>query len=558
MSCLLPVWKTCGAPTSVWMDSCGNSTIKRRASAVTKSWDDEATDDLLVHMVKETIARVKQDDPAKGDWSLQGDELNVWVDASSQAIGVLLEKNGVAIEDACWLRPPNDAAHINLAELDVVMKGINLALQWKVRKLCIHTDSQCVYPWILDILTGKARVRTKAASEMLIRWRLETIRKLVTEYNLSVDAVLVTSNSNLADRLTRVPQRWYDVMKKQAGPVPLLCAASVEAADKIREIHHNSGHPGVRRICYFVQLTNPSVSKSAVRAVVKECQTYQSIDPTPARWRMGWLGTDTTWSWLSMDITHYGSQHFLTLTDCGPTRFAIWRPLVRQDSSSVIRELESIFYERGPPEEILTDNDTAFCSMEFRRFVEEWGIRLRHRCAYVPSGNSIAERCYQSVKRIVARKVCTIVEAVCRYNATPKDAVTAASAPANAIHCYRVRIKGINARLPDRQGTRGPYKLGDTVWVKHPNSRCTTSFRRGRITGIVSEQAMLVDGTPYHVRDVQPALNTNPLASSDSGESSNDKLWIRPMPREPDGPTANPNTDADSSNATSESSDEEV
>ena len=127
-------------------------TIKRRASVVTvtKGWDDETTDDLLVRMVKETIARVKQDDPAKGDWCVQGDELNVWVDASSLAISVLLEKNGAAIEDACWLRPTNDAAHINLAELDAVMKGINLALQWRVRKLRIHTDSLCVYHWISD------------------------------------------------------------------------------------------------------------------------------------------------------------------------------------------------------------------------------------------------------------------------------------------------------------------------------------------------------------------------------------------------------------------------
>ena len=69
---------------------------------------------------------------------------------------------------------------------------------------------------------------------------------------------------------------------------------------------------------------------------------------------------------------------------------------------------------------------------------------------------------------------------------------------------------------------------------------------------------MLVDGTPRHVRDVQPALNTNPLASSGSGESSNDELWIRPTPCEPDGPTANTDADADSSDATSESSDEEV
>ena len=151
-----------------------------------------------------------------------------------------------------------------------------------------------------------------------------------------------------------------------------------------------------------------------------------------------------------------------------------------------------------------------------------------------------------------------IAEAVYRYNATPKDAVTAASAPTNAIHRYRVRINALDARLPDRQGTRGPYKLGDTVWVKPPNSWCTTRFRRGQITSIVSEQAVLVNGTPRHVRDIRPALNTNPLASNGSGESSNDELWIRPMPRLPDDLTANPDADADSSDGTSESSDEEV
>ena len=118
-------------------------------------------------------------------------------------------------------------------------------------------------------------------------------------------------------------------------------------------------------------------------------------------------------------------------------------------------ELESIFYERGPPEEILTDNDTAFCSMGFRRFVDEWGIRLKHQCAYVPSGNGIAERFHRSVKRIAARKACTIAEAVYRYNAIPKDAVTAASAPTNAIHRYRVCIKGIDACLPNRREQEG-------------------------------------------------------------------------------------------------------
>ena len=86
----------------------------------------------------------------------------------SGLIGVLLEKKGAVIEDTCWLWPMNDAAHINLAELDPVLKGINLALQWGVKVLHVRTDSLCVYHWVSDTLSGKARVRTKAASEMLI------------------------------------------------------------------------------------------------------------------------------------------------------------------------------------------------------------------------------------------------------------------------------------------------------------------------------------------------------------------------------------------------------
>ena len=49
--------------------------------------------------------------------------MNVWVDASFLAIGILLEKNGAVTEDTCWLQPMNDAAHINQAEMDAVLKG---------------------------------------------------------------------------------------------------------------------------------------------------------------------------------------------------------------------------------------------------------------------------------------------------------------------------------------------------------------------------------------------------------------------------------------------------
>ena len=71
------------------------------------------------------------------------------------------------------LASSNDAQHIiDLAELDATVKGLNLAFQWKARTVHLHTDSVSVYYWLTDALTGRARVRTKAASKILVRRKL--------------------------------------------------------------------------------------------------------------------------------------------------------------------------------------------------------------------------------------------------------------------------------------------------------------------------------------------------------------------------------------------------
>ena len=293
------VFSLCGKlvghfPVCGWLRAA-TGVLKRRANAVTRGWDDEATDPPLRKMVAETVAGVAKEDPARGDWCVNGREIDVWVDASSLAIGVLLEQDGAALEDACWMRPVDDVQHINLAELDAVLKGINLALQWNAKVLHLRTDSLCVYHWMSDTLTGKARVRTKAASEMLIRRRLSTIRELVTEYELSVDVKLVTSECNLADRLTRVPQRWFKSLKEEAEPEPTTCAASIQELDpaQILAIHGRSGHPGVKRTTYFVRKVCLSTSKAAVRSAIRGCAECQSIDPAPIRWKNGTLAE--TW-----------------------------------------------------------------------------------------------------------------------------------------------------------------------------------------------------------------------------------------------------------------------
>ena len=176
--------------------------IKWRASDVTAGWDDKIDNAPLNTMIKEVLTRVHKEDPARGRWCVDGQALSVWVDTSSLTTSVSLV---YVVEDACWLRPAKDSQHINLTELDAIIKGINLAIPWKTTTVHLFTDSACVHKWILDTLTGKTRVRTKAASEMLIRWRLDTIIKLVKEYALLMNVSLVKSSQNKADQLTRVP-----------------------------------------------------------------------------------------------------------------------------------------------------------------------------------------------------------------------------------------------------------------------------------------------------------------------------------------------------------------
>ena len=126
--------------------------LKRRESLVMKGWDNETRDALLQCKVSETVGSVQWDDPPRGDWCIDSQELNVWVNVSR----VALEGHETVLEDAYWLQPENNAQHINLIALDTVLKGINLALQWQSKVLHMKTNSVCVYIWVSNTLTGRA------------------------------------------------------------------------------------------------------------------------------------------------------------------------------------------------------------------------------------------------------------------------------------------------------------------------------------------------------------------------------------------------------------------
>ncbi|KRY45013.1 hypothetical protein T03_3940 [Trichinella britovi] len=122
--------------------------------------------------------------------------------------------------------------------------------------------------------------------------------------------------------------------------------------------------------------------------------------------------------------------------------------------------------KRGAQQELLTDNDTVFRGRNFTEFVARWGVRVRYPCAYAPSGNGIAERCHRSVKVIAARKNCTVEEAVYLYNVTPRDGRNPWTAPANVVHAYAVRVRGVDQATEEPEEMNGRFAVGDSVWVR--------------------------------------------------------------------------------------------
>ena len=68
----------------------------------------------------------EQGDPERGAWPVDLQQpAMLWANASSLAIGVMLEIGGSIFEDVAWLRRADVSAHINMSKLDTVIWGIN-------------------------------------------------------------------------------------------------------------------------------------------------------------------------------------------------------------------------------------------------------------------------------------------------------------------------------------------------------------------------------------------------------------------------------------------------
>ena len=107
--------------------------------------------------------------------------MSFWCDASSLAVGAALEIDKEIVEDMSWMRPKGHGSHINISELDAVLRGLKMALKWRRHLVEIRTDSVSVCRWVESIITGDKHIKLKGISEALVRRRLGMIQEIMTE-----------------------------------------------------------------------------------------------------------------------------------------------------------------------------------------------------------------------------------------------------------------------------------------------------------------------------------------------------------------------------------------
>ncbi|XP_067949585.1 uncharacterized protein [Watersipora subatra] len=231
----------------------------------------------------------------------------------------------------------------------------------------------------------------------------------------------------------------HKLLQKRVCAVNLTISGSIEG--KLHDLHE-AHHLGADRTWYLAtERWGPTVKKKDIEKVVKHCHVCKRVDPAPAHWETGQVEAESDWYRLATDVTHYQGIPYLTVIDCRPSS-----------------------------------------------------------CAYRASGNGVIERNHRTIKRMLARSGGTVNDMLYWYNNDPNaDGVV----PFQRLFNYNPQKQETTRISAERDISLNPYKMGDQVYVKPSNAKCTSVWKTGKVTSLVSNTAVKVDDMARHIGDIR-------------------------------------------------------
>ena len=206
-------------------------------------------------------------------------------------LGVVISDDGFVIDDHCWLRPKSDKRHINVAELDAVLRGLSAVVDHGVTNVRVMTDSKTVHGWLKSLFGKIQQVKVNGLYRALVERKLQLIDDLVEVYKLKISVEWVPSQKNLANSLIHVPASWLKMPESpevvavaQNGVCTGVHSSAPLAFDVIRD--RQGGDTAIQQTIEDVngmqKVRAKQFQKVAPQLTVRDGVLYRSIKLPPA------------------------------------------------------------------------------------------------------------------------------------------------------------------------------------------------------------------------------------------------------------------------------------
>ncbi|KAH8355762.1 hypothetical protein KR084_002799 [Drosophila pseudotakahashii] len=266
-----------------------------------------------------------------------------------------------------------------------------------------------------------------------------------------------------------------------------------------------------------------------IELTVKRCQAFQETRNEPHKSEVHfWESTKEPWCRLHVDFAgpFQGKVFFLVVDS-----FSKWLEVSVVKSTTAacaIAFLRQLFATHGIPDELVSDNGTAFTSDEFRKFMSKNIIRHIRSAPFYPATNGQAERMVQSTKGFLKKmeRDTDINLALARYlfsqHCTPHS--TTGHSPAELLlkrelksFLDKIQPSEIILGKDSEPANKKTFVTGSPVWVRNYSSgRKWIEGRVSEQTGPISYTVDLDDSRVVrrHLDQLQAREPTTPSTST--------------------------------------------
>ncbi|BFZ25831.1 hypothetical protein BsWGS_28870 [Bradybaena similaris] len=175
--------------------------------------------------------------------------------------------------------------------------------------------------------------------------------------------------------------------------VPQSCKRAM-----LDELH--SCHPGINKMKSLARsyVWWPGINQDIERTVC-ECDACQQVRHMPEKAPLHpWEWPEKPWSRIHVDFAGPFMGHLFLVVVDSHSKWTEVRMMTKITAEKTTSSLRELFGTHGLPDTIVSDNGPTFTCSDFKRFVQENGIRHVLVTPYHPASNGLAERAVQTFK----------------------------------------------------------------------------------------------------------------------------------------------------------------